>query len=104
MSLPTIAILATGGTKGQALQIVKSQGAYTFTFQDFRFAPGPTTGRIDGDKLTFESSILGLTVRFAGTITPQEIRGRISNSENDSRFTMDVRLPLKPLSTPMPNC
>ncbi|HZQ01166.1 MAG TPA: hypothetical protein VFB13_16605 [Reyranella sp.] len=94
-----------GSTRGQGLLIARSGETLTFTFQDFRgYAPVPATGRIDGDKITFDAVVVGLPVHFTGTITPQEIKGRFSNPENDPRYNMDVRWPKLPPRAPMPFC
>ncbi len=100
-------VRASGETKGQALQVVRSQGAYKFTFQDFRGYPRPSepaVGEITGNKITFDAKIVGLPVHFEGTITPQQIRGRFSNAENDSRYTMDVVWATWPKGKLMPDC
>jgi hypothetical protein len=100
-------VRSNGATRGQALQVTRTQGGFSFMFQDFRDyprAPEPAVGGIAGNKLTFEAKILGLAVRFEGTITPLEISGRLSNPENDSRYSMDVRWPKLPPRTVMPDC
>ena len=98
---------SNGSTRGQALQVAKSLGTYKFVFQDFRDYPRPpelAEGQIAGDKLTLDIKVVGLPVRFTGTITPQEIRGRLSNGENDAYFNTEVRWPRLPPNTLMPDC
>lgn len=100
-------VKATGETRGQAFQVSKSQGAFKLVFQDFRGYPRPpvdAVGEIVGSKITFEAKIVGLPVRFEGTITPQEIRGRFSNADNDKHYDMEVRWPILPPGKSMPDC
>ena len=100
-------VRASGATKGQALQVTNSQGAYKFILQDFRGYPQPpvpAVGQIAGDRITFDATIVGLPVHFEGTITPQEIKGHFSNADSDSRYIMDVRWPKWPADKRMPDC
>ena len=100
-------VRATGDTKGQALQITRAPGGYTFMFQDFRGyprPPEPATGQIAGNRITFDARVVGLPVHFEGTITAQDIKGHFSNAENDSRYLMDVQWQIWPIGKLMPDC
>ena len=94
-----------GEGRGQALQVIRAPGGFRFVFEDLRgYPPADAVGQIDGGKLTFETKVNALPIRFVGTITPQEINGRLSNDENDSRYNMEVRWPRLPPKTLVPEC
>lgn len=96
-----------GSTRGQAVQITRSAGTFKVMYQDFRefpHPPEPGEGQIAGDKLTFDVKVVGLAVHFTGTITPQAIKGRFSNTEDVARYNAEVVWPKLPPKTLMPDC
>jgi hypothetical protein len=79
---------ATGDTRGEALSVERSKGGYKLTYQSFMGSPQrpvSVSGQIVGDKITFDVTMGDLPLRFSGTITPDEIRGRYHN-EREVRY------------------
>ena len=84
----------TGDTHGEGLWVTKSGDDYRLAFVDFESVPNPPVaveGRVVGDKVSFEVRLNDLLVRFSGTITPAEIKGRFSNDRNVVYFNSEVR-------------
>jgi hypothetical protein len=85
----------SGDTHGEALILTKSETGHAFQFADYTSQPHPPlpiTGQITGDKISFEFNTGFLLVRFAGTITPDEIKGRYSNDRKSEYYNAEVRL------------
>jgi hypothetical protein len=79
----------SGDTWGEGVILTRSAAGYSFEFIDFTSTPHPPVpikGQISGNEILFEFQIGDLPVRFAGTITPNEIKGRYANDRNISFY------------------
>jgi len=82
----------SGDTWGEGVTLTRSATGYRFEFIDATsvpHAPVPINGQISGDKIGFEFQLGELHVRFAGSITPNEIRGRYTNDRNISFYNTE---------------
>ena len=86
----------SGDTRGHGIRLTRTGNGYATDFLDYWVMPAnviPVEARISGDKISFEVGLDAgkLPVRFAGTITPDEVRGRFSNDLNREAYNAEVR-------------
>ena len=102
----------SGDTRGEGIQLTKTASGYDIRFADYTSAQNPAVsanGRVTGDGIEFEVTGLNewlksVQLRFVGTITPDEIRGRFSEGRPHYESNAEGRLKRTDPNRPFPTC
>ena len=86
----------SGDTHGVGLELTRTSSGYDMRFSDYASYQSPAVyaeGRITGDSIEFEAmNVHSVLVRFVGSITPEEIKGRFRGGGPIYEINDEVRL------------